>query len=122
MMTTRSASPIGQRLQQHGMNDAEDGGIRSDSESNGEDGDGGKTRILGEGAEGVAHRDRVYRTRASGRIRAVRQSTINDAIKFGAAERPGGAFISSGGLMKTILALLIGFTLAASAQPRHGRR
>ena len=67
MMTTRSGIADRKRLQQDGMNDAEHGGIRSDSERNGEDGDGGETGIFRESAEGVAHREK-YIERGSGAI------------------------------------------------------
>ena len=62
--------PIGaadwQRLKQHGVNDAEHRGIWSDSESDCEDCDRGKTGILREGAEGIPHRGEYIEARTGG--------------------------------------------------------
>ena len=42
-----------QRLDQHGVHDAEDGGVRADAEGEGEDGDRGEPRGAPQGAHGV---------------------------------------------------------------------
>ena len=42
------------RAQQHSVHDSENRGIRADSEREGQNGDGRKTRVLGENAEAVS--------------------------------------------------------------------
>ena len=46
---------IRQRLEQHAVDDAEDGGVGADAERERQDRDRGVARALGQGAEGVAH-------------------------------------------------------------------
>ena len=45
---------VRQRLQQHGIDDAEDGSVRADAESEGEHGDGGEAGILAQHAQSEA--------------------------------------------------------------------
>jgi hypothetical protein len=45
--------PVRERTQQHRVDDAEDRGVRADSEREGEDDDRGEGRALGETAEAV---------------------------------------------------------------------
>ena len=50
----RSGVGIGERLEQHGVDDGEDGGVGSDAEGQGGDGCDGEGWIREEHAEGVA--------------------------------------------------------------------
>ncbi len=44
----------GERAEHDGIDEAKDGGVGADAESEGEDGDGGKSRRVAQGTEGVA--------------------------------------------------------------------
>ena len=63
---------ISERPKQHGIDDAEDGGVRANSESKNGNGDNCETRSMHHGAEAVLH---ILRKQFRGRLHRLRRDT-----------------------------------------------